>query len=204
MTPEAALAAIEQARVVAVVRADSARRAVEVAQAVYRGGVRAIEIALTTPDGGTAIREARTRLPEAVVGAGTVRSTRELMVAVESGAAFVASPGTTMEVVEEARRAGVLAIPGVLTPTEIERMAGRSPLLKLFPAGSGGPAMLRALRGPFPDVRFMPTGGVSAENVADWFAAGAAAVGAGSDLCPPGAESAHIEARAARYMEVAS
>jgi 2-dehydro-3-deoxyphosphogluconate aldolase/(4S)-4-hydroxy-2-oxoglutarate aldolase len=201
MTPEAALEAIGRARVVAVIRADSARDAVEVARATYRGGIRAIEIATTTPDAAAAIAEVRELLPDAVVGAGTVRSTLALISAVDAGASFVASPGTIAEVIDGAGAAGILAIPGVLTPTEIERAVELAPLLKLFPAGSGGPPMLRALRGPFPDVRFMPTGGVTAENACDWIAAGAFAVGAGSDLCPAGAASAQIEARAASYVE---
>jgi 2-dehydro-3-deoxyphosphogluconate aldolase/(4S)-4-hydroxy-2-oxoglutarate aldolase len=203
MTPESALDAIGSARVVAVVRAQSPREAIEVARAVGRAGIGGIEIALTTPDAGAVIREVRGLLPEALVGAGTVRTTSDLRLAVKAGAVFVASPGTRMDVVEGARRAGVLAIPGVLTPTEVERVAEMVPILKLFPAGSGGPSMLRALRGPFPDVRFMPTGGVTAENVREWFAAGAFAVGVGSDLSSAGAGIADVEARAARYIEAA-
>src|SRR4051794_41327700 len=121
MTPEAALEAIGRARVVAVIRADSARDAVEVARATYRGGIRAIEIATTTPDAAAAIAEVRELLPDAVVGAGTVRSTLALISAVDAGASFVASPGTIAEVIDGAGAAGILAIPGVLTPTEIER-----------------------------------------------------------------------------------
>lgn len=191
-------------RVVAVVRAPSAEHAVEAARALHRGGVAAIEIAFTTPDAAFAIRAA-CAFDGAVVGAGTVRTATELAAAVEAGAAFVASPGTNVDLLARARDLDVLAIPGVFTPTEIEQAASRAPLLKLFPAGAGGPSFLRTLRGPYPDVRFMPTGGVSLDNVAEWLAAGAFAVGAGSDLCPLDAiergDYDDIASRAARYAQ---
>lgn len=133
-----------------------------------------------------------------------MRSVADVEAAVRAGAAFVASPGTNEAVLRAARDAGVLAIPGVLTPTEIERGTQLAPLLKLFPAGVGGPPLLHALRGPYPRVRFMPTGGVTQTNVADWFAAGAFVVGAGSDLCPPEAiergDFARITSRAATFV----
>lgn len=185
MTPEAALEAIGARRVVAVVRAGSAQEAVAAAAALEDGGITAVEVALTTPDAAAAIRQIRAAHPDLLVGAGTVLSPRDVMASAEAGAAFVVSPGLALDVLEAARRAAFLAIPGVLTPTEVQRASAHAPLLKLFPAGLGGPPLLRTLRGPFPDVRFVPTGGVAAENVAEWFAAGAFAVGAGTDLCPP-------------------
>ena len=120
----------------------------------------AVEIALTTPDAATAIREIRTTHPTLLVGAGTVLSSYDVTASVKAGAMFVVSPGHAPDVLDAARHALLLAIPGVLTPTEVQRALGVAPLLKLFPAGLGGPELLRALRGPFPDVRFMPTGGV--------------------------------------------
>jgi 2-dehydro-3-deoxyphosphogluconate aldolase / (4S)-4-hydroxy-2-oxoglutarate aldolase len=206
MTPDAVLDGLAQHRVVAIVRASSAARAVETAKALRRGGIGAIEIAFTTPDAASAIRSTR-GIDGVVVGAGTVRSSADLEAAVDAGAAFVASPATNVDVLLAARNAGILAIPGVLTPTEIERVLPLSPLVKLFPAGVGGPALLRALRGPYPSVRFMPTGGVSRENVQEWFAAGAFVVGAGSDICPGEAidrgDFDTIAARAAEYVEAA-
>jgi 2-dehydro-3-deoxyphosphogluconate aldolase/(4S)-4-hydroxy-2-oxoglutarate aldolase len=104
---------------------------------------------------------------------------------VDAGARFVVSPGIDDGVLAAAREAGVLAMPGALTPTEVMRAVSLgAQAVKLFPASIGGPAMLRALREPFPDCAFVPTGGVSAENVGEWFEAGAHAVGAGSSLCP--------------------
>ena len=96
-------------------------------------------------------------------------------------------------------------MPGVLTPTEVAAALRRHPLVKLFPAGLGGPGLLRALRGPFPDLRAIPTGGVTADNLGEWLAAGAVAVGAGSDLCPPeladARDAAEIWRRAERYAD---
>jgi 2-dehydro-3-deoxyphosphogluconate aldolase / (4S)-4-hydroxy-2-oxoglutarate aldolase len=204
MTPDAVLAAIATSRIVAVVRAGSAQQAVDAAGALVAGGISAVEVALTTPDAPTAIRQIRTAHPKLVVGAGTVLSSIDVTTSVEAGASFVVSPGLAPDVLDSARRAPVLAIPGVLTPTEVQRALGQAPLLKLFPAGLGGPALLRALRGPFPNVRFMPTGGVAAGNLAEWFAAGAFAVGAGTDLCSPEAlergDYDEITRRARRYI----
>jgi 2-dehydro-3-deoxyphosphogluconate aldolase/(4S)-4-hydroxy-2-oxoglutarate aldolase len=184
MTPDAVLDAIAASRIVAVVRADSAQQASDAAAALAEGGITAVEIALTTSDAATAIREIRTTQPKLLVGAGTVLSSYDVTASVKAGAMFVVSPGHSLEVLDAAKHAPLLAIPGVLTPTEVQRAQGLAPLLKLFPAGLGGPELLRALRGPFPDVRFMPTGGVQLGNLAEWFAAGAFAVGAGTDLCP--------------------
>ncbi len=205
MTPDAVLEAIAASRIVAVVRAASAKQAVDAAAALAAGGITAVEVALTTPDAVTAIREIRAAHPEVLVGAGTVLSSIEVAMSVNAGAAFVVSPGLEHDVLVAARREETLAIPGVLTPTEVQRASGLAPLLKLFPAGLGGSALLRALRGPFPGVRFMPTGGVALDNLADWFTAGAFAVGAGTDLCPPDAlergDHSAITDRAREYFE---
>ena len=206
MTPDAVLAAIAASRIVAVVRAESARQASDAAAALAEGGISAVEIALTTPDAATAIREIRTTHPTLLVGAGTVLSSYDVTASVKAGAMFVVSPGHSLEVMDAARHARLLAIPGVLTPTEVQRAHGLAPLLKLFPAGLGGPALLRALRGPFPEVRFMPTGGVQLDNLVEWFAAGAFAVGAGTDLCPTEAlrrgDYGAVTARAREYVAV--
>ena len=204
MTPDEVLDAIAASRIVAVVRAESAQQASDAAAALAEGGISAVEIALTTPEAATAIREIRTTHPKLLVGAGTVLSSYDVTASVEAGAMFVVSPGYSLEVLDAARHARLLAIPGVLTPTEVQRAQGLAPLLKLFPAGLGGPALLRALRGPFPEVRFMPTGGVQLDNLVEWFGAGAFAVGAGTDLCPPEAlrsgDYGAVTARAREYV----
>jgi 2-dehydro-3-deoxyphosphogluconate aldolase/(4S)-4-hydroxy-2-oxoglutarate aldolase len=188
------------------VRAGSALQAIEAAKALSEGGIHAVEIALTTPGAAGAISQLRAELPNLLLGVGSVTRLDEVRVAIDAGAAFVVTPGVLDDVLDAAQEANVLAVPGVLTPTEILAARDRSPLLKLFPASLGGPSLLRALRGPFPDQCFMPTGGVRAENLHEWFAAGACVVGAGADLCPPdaldSADFARITRRALDYTNV--
>lgn len=125
-----------------------------------------------------------------MVGAGTVTTPEHVEKAVVAGAAFLVSPGCDPDLVPTMLDTGLAVLPGVLTPSEV-MLAGRLGVgtVKLFPGSLGGPAYLKALRGPFPEVGFVPTGGVSVENVADWFAAGAVAVGVGGALAPPKIEA---------------
>lgn len=207
LAPADVLEELGRRRIVAVIRAGSADAAVFAAQALAAGGIDAVEVTYTTPGAATAIRELVDAQSDLLVGAGTLTSAAQAREAVEAGASFLVSPHTCVQVLDVGAESDVLAIPGVMTPTEIAAVRERAPLLKLFPAGIGGPALLRALRGPFPDLRLLPTGGVSAENVADWFAAGAFAVGAGSDLCPPRLvderDRVEIERRARAYVSAA-
>jgi 2-dehydro-3-deoxyphosphogluconate aldolase/(4S)-4-hydroxy-2-oxoglutarate aldolase len=179
--------ALERAGLVAVVRGRSADDAVRVSEALADGGVRAIEVAFTTPRAAAAVATLVERLEgRAVVGAGTITCRSEADEAIAGGAAFLVSPGFDPDVVEHVRAAGRELLPGVATPTEVMAAVRHGVhALKLFPGSLGGPDYLRALRGPFPDVRFMPTGGVSLATVADWFSAGAFAVGVGGRLAPP-------------------
>lgn len=176
-----------QAGLVAVVRARSAADAVEVSVALADGGVRAIEVAFTTPGATAAIASLAQRLAgRAVVGAGTVLRRAEAEEAIAGGASFLVSPGFDRDVVKHVLAAGQTMLPGVATPTEtMAAVRCGAPAVKLFPGSLGGPAYLQALRGPFPEVRFMPTGGVSLESIPAWFRAGAFAVGIGERLAPP-------------------
>jgi 2-dehydro-3-deoxyphosphogluconate aldolase/(4S)-4-hydroxy-2-oxoglutarate aldolase len=138
------------------------------------------------------------------LGAGTVLTAAQAHEAVEAGATFLVSPGTDEAVVAVMRGTGVAAFTGALTPSEVMAAVRLGvDAVKVFPASLGGPPCLKALRGPFPDVAFMPTGGVSVANISDWLAAGAVAVGAGSELCSPGAMAAgrwdEIEATAREF-----
>jgi 2-dehydro-3-deoxyphosphogluconate aldolase / (4S)-4-hydroxy-2-oxoglutarate aldolase len=177
---------LAQATVVAVIRAPTAAGALSAADAVVEGGLCGLEITYSTPEPAEVIRELRARYEDRIVlGAGTVRAAAEVDPVVGAGAEFVVSPGTSAEVVEAARRQSVLALPGVFTPTEVMRAHELGcETVKLFPATVGGVALLRSLRDPFPDTEFIPTGGVTPENVGEWLAAGALAVAAGGSLCP--------------------
>lgn len=177
--------------VVGVIRGESAQDAVAVSKALVEGGIEAIEITFTTPDAGSALSELRKRYGDRVLlGAGTITDTGHVEEAHSRGASFLVSPGTVPELVEHMLQTGLACIPGTLTPTEIQRTLELGvPAVKLFPGSLGGPGYLKALRGPFPETRFVPTGGVSEQNVSEWLAAGAYAVGVGGSLAPRKLES---------------
>lgn len=172
---------------VAVIRMRSADDALRAIRALHAGGVSALEITLTTPDALGLIERTSRELGDAVlVGAGSVLDAYSARRAVDAGARYVVSPVFREEVVEEAHRLGVPAIPGAFTPTEILRAheAGAD-LVKVFPADTLGPAFLKGVLAPMPFLRLIPTGGVTPYNVGDWLHAGAVAVGLGSALADP-------------------
>ena len=205
MPDAASLERLRTERVVAVIRAPGPKGALAAAEALIEGGLRVMEVTYSTPGAGSVIAEVtRGQAPGVLVGAGTVRRAPEVADAVASGARFIVSPGIEPAVIEAAKEAGVMAIPGALTATEIlgARALGAD-AVKLFPASIGGPGLLRALREPFPEVAFVPSGGVRLDNLEEWFAAGALAVAAGSSLCSrEDIEAGRFDAireRAARY-----
>ena len=177
--------AIVDSGVTAVLRGIDAEDIVPVAEAVHAGGVTAIEVTADATRCTEMIADIDHALADtdAVVGAGTVMDAPAARDVIEAGAEFVLAPNLNERVVEVCNREGVVCIPGVMTPTEADRaMAAGADAIKMFPASTVGPGHIGALRGPLGDVPVMPTGGVDADNVADYFAAGAFAVGAGSAL----------------------
>src|SRR5512137_2143682 len=185
MTVADTLRRIEQIGVVPVVRAgslDEARRAVD---AICAGGIPIIEITMTVPDAPAMIREVALQYGDKVLtGAGTVTNATQAEMCLDAGAEFLVSPGLSFEVLRAAAARGKPAIPGVLTPSEIMRALEEGvKVLKIFPCGSvGGPKYLKSLRGPFPEGAFIPTGGVSLANAAEYITAGAFALGVGAEL----------------------
>jgi 2-dehydro-3-deoxyphosphogluconate aldolase/(4S)-4-hydroxy-2-oxoglutarate aldolase len=177
---------VKELGLLAVVRGESSEAAVEVSEALIEGGVLGIEITFTTPEADLAIRDLLSRHGDSIVlGAGTVTTRNQVEQAAEAGSTFLVSPGCDPELLPAMHETGILALPGALTPSEVmlaRRLGAQA--VKLFPGSSGGPSYLKALSGPFPDVPFIPTGGVALGNIADWFAAGAIAVGAGGALAP--------------------
>jgi 2-dehydro-3-deoxyphosphogluconate aldolase/(4S)-4-hydroxy-2-oxoglutarate aldolase len=171
--------------VVAVIRAPDADGAVLAVDALVRGGVTGIEITYSTPDVPRVLQTVAERHGDDVLlGAGTLRTPRQVHEAVAAGAEFLVCPGLDDELVAAMLASGATTMAGALTPTEVMRAERLGvDVVKVFPASLGGPAYVRSLRGPFPDISFMPTGGVSAGNIREWIAAGAVAVGAGSELC---------------------
>lgn len=203
MTGRQIAAELERRGIVAVVRGGSPQAATAAARALADGGVTAVEVTFTVPRAAEAIRAiaADERL---LVGAGTVLTRGRAHEAVAAGARYLIAPNLDLDVAEAARELDTPLLPGALTPTEVAAAMRHHALVKLFPGDLGGPAYLKALRGPFPDLRAVPTGGVRADNVGAWLAAGAVAVGAGGDLCPPAAVDAfdgdEIRGRAERYV----
>ena len=176
---------IQEVGIVPVVRASSPEEACRVVEAILAGGIQIIEITMTVPNATDVIREVvRCHHGAVITGAGTVLSAAEAARCVDAGAEFLVSPGLSAAVVRLARSRGKLAIPGVLTPSEIMEASELGlNLLKIFPCSSaGGPSHIRSLKAPFPEMEFIPTGGVSLSNAEEYLRAGAFALGVGSDL----------------------
>jgi len=184
VTKDKTLESILAAKVVAVIRMKDAARLGEVAAALRRGGVTAIEITMTVPGAVDIIRElVRTKPQGTLVGAGTILDAGTATEVIDAGADFVVSPIADREMIQACREAGVLVVPGAFTPTEIvAAWRAGGDIVKVFPATSLGPQFFRDLRGPLPFVRLMPTGGVTLENARLFLAAGACAVGIGTAL----------------------
>lgn len=189
-----ALAVMQDAPVIPVIVLNDVNHAVPMARALVAGGIRMLEVTLRTPVALQCIERIAKEVPEAVVGAGTVRSSAEAKAAVRAGARFAVSPGFTVAVGQACKDNGLALLPGVATSSEIMMAfdAGYTEL-KFFPAmQAGGPAMLKAWSGPFFDVKFCPTGGVTPENATDFLSLPNVVCVGGSWLVPTDAlESAN-------------
>lgn len=176
--------ALERARLIAILRLDDHTNVVEIANILCDAGIRFLEITVENPQGVRSIERVVAALGDrATIGAGTVLSSQDVKMSAEAGAQFIVSPNTNPSVIEASHARGLLALPGALTPTEVANATmTKARFIKLFPASIGGVGYLSALRGPFPHVKFVPTGGVSSENVSSWIRAGATAVAMGSNL----------------------
>jgi 2-dehydro-3-deoxyphosphogluconate aldolase/(4S)-4-hydroxy-2-oxoglutarate aldolase len=178
---------IKSERAVAVIRADSLEDALVVAETAIAGGFRVIEITFSFPAASSAIATlATTSDNKLLIGAGTILNRKQVDEAVEAGAQFLVSPCVLPDVIDAARDLNVAIIPGAFTPTEIfTAYSLGADIVKIFPAIKFGPEYLKAVRGPLPNIPIMPTSGVDASNVGDWFRAGAVAVGAVSSIFDP-------------------
>jgi 2-dehydro-3-deoxyphosphogluconate aldolase/(4S)-4-hydroxy-2-oxoglutarate aldolase len=180
-----ALARIRDVGIVPVIRAESDETALRIAEALIAAGLAVIEITMTVPNAARAMASIAGRFgADVVLGAGTITSTAMVSTAVDAGCTFLVTPCLLPAVVADAKARGVPVICGALTPTEVfaAHQSGAD-LVKVFPAGAvGGPAYIRALKGPFPTIDFVVTGGVSLQTVGDYFKAGVAAIGVGGEL----------------------
>lgn len=161
---------IHQIGILPVIALDDAAQAVPLAKALAEGGIPAAEVTFRTAAGEEAIRRIAQEVPEVLVGAGTVLTCEQVDRAVNAGAKFIVSPGTNPKVVRHCMEKGVQPVPGVVTPTEIETALELGlEVLKFFPAEpSGGLGMIKALAAPYTQIKFIPTGGISAANVGEY------------------------------------
>ena len=169
-SPEYISEKIASAGVLPVINVPSESLAAPLAKALMDGGMTALEITLRSDCSLAAIRSIKAAYPEFIIGAGTVLDTKAVDDAVDAGADFIVSPGFDPEITDYCKSRGVLAVPGCATPTEIQLAVKRGlSVLKFFPAElSGGVAAIRLLSGPFPKVRFVPTGGITMDNLASY------------------------------------
>lgn len=187
MRKEDTLQKIRELGLLAVLRGPSADLTVQMVAALVAGGVLGIEITYTTPNAAEVVAELKRQFGDRIVlGMGTLTRPDQAAEAQAAGAQFLVSPHTEAVLARAMVATGLPVMMGAFTPTEVMASVNLgSDVVKLFPGSLGGPTYMKALKGPFPHVAMMPTGGVDKDNVADWFAAGAVAVGAGSQLCPP-------------------
>jgi 2-dehydro-3-deoxyphosphogluconate aldolase/(4S)-4-hydroxy-2-oxoglutarate aldolase len=181
----AVLSALREVGIIPVIRADSADAAKAVVEALVEAGLNVAEITMTVPRAIDAIASVAKHFGDKMlIGAGTVTDAETAKRAVDAGAEFIVTPCLVPEVIDAARRADLAVLPGALTPTEVfEAFRLGGDMIKVFPAQNlGGASYLRALRGPFPQIPLVPTGGVTIDNMREMFDAGAAAVGVGSEL----------------------
>jgi len=188
--------------IVAVIRVDSPSKAIEVCRACKEGGIVAVEVTFSVPRAVEVISQLSKELgDEILLGAGTVLDPYTAKIAIEAGARYIVAPNLSEETALLCNKHRVPYIPGVLTPTEIVKaLEVGCELIKLFPASAVGPSYIKAIHGPLPQAKLMPTGGVELENVKEWIKAGAAAVGVGGGLTKGSKEK--IRERARRFVEL--
>lgn len=171
-------------KAVAVIRMSDSGKLIKVAEAIYKGGIKSVEITMTVPGALKIIEEASRRVGDFInIGVGSVLNKQTAYDAVNAGAQYVVSPVFKLEIVQEAKRLNTPVMPGAFSPTEIlTAFEAGADVVKVFPADIVGMAFFKGVLAPMPHLKLMPTGGVSLTNAGDWLNAGACAVGVGSAL----------------------
>ncbi len=183
MNKAAVLTKIKTEKVIALIRADSSDGLLDCARALAAGGLTSIELTMTTPGAIAMLRQATAALPDFVFGLGTVLDAATAREGIAAGARFIVTPAFRPDVIVACREAQVPIFSGALTPTEIlNTWDAGADAVKVFPAEFFGPAYIKSVRAPFPNISLVPTGGVNAENVGEFIKAGAYATAAGSSL----------------------
>lgn len=208
MTKSDDLERIIDSGIVAVMRAQSGEKLVDVAEALLAGGVKVMEVTFTVPNALRVLEEVADRMGDRILlGAGTVLDSETARIAILAGAQFIVSPSTDPEVIQLCRRYDKVVLPGAFTPTEVvQAWQAGADIVKVFPSDCVGPQYLKALRGPLPQVRLMPTGGVNLDTAAEFLRCGACALGVGGALVSSQAvadgDMASIESLAQRYVDL--
>jgi 2-dehydro-3-deoxyphosphogluconate aldolase / (4S)-4-hydroxy-2-oxoglutarate aldolase len=185
MTSKEILAFITEVGIVPVIRTSSAESAVQAVDAIYKGGVRAAEITMTVPGAVRALEKVADRFGDRIMlGAGTVLDPETARICMLAGAQFFVTPALRVSTIEMAKRYSKVICPGALTPTEVlTAWEAGADVVKVFPCGNvGGAKYIKALKGPFPQIEMIPTGGVNLETTGDFLKAGACAVAVGGEL----------------------
>ncbi len=187
MTKSEKLEQIKALGLLAVLRGPSSELTLKMVDALVAGGVTGIEITYSTPNAELVVSQLREKYGERIVlGMGTLTVPAQAETAKAAGAGYLVSPISEPALVRAMVASGLLVMAGALTPTEVFQVYQLgADVVKIFPGSLTGPEYLKALHGPFPEIPMMPTGGVSLASIPAWFAAGAIAVGAGSEICPP-------------------
>lgn len=174
--------------VVAVVRANSPEKATKIVDAIIEGGIKSIELTYSVPQANEVIKELKDKYKDKgiIIGAGTVLEPISARLAIIAGAQFIVSPCFDKEVAKLCNLYQVPYIPGILTPSEVKiALEYGSEVIKLFPGDISGAKMIKDLKGPFPDLNILPSGGVNVDNITDWIKSGATMVSAGTSLSAP-------------------
>jgi 2-dehydro-3-deoxyphosphogluconate aldolase/(4S)-4-hydroxy-2-oxoglutarate aldolase len=187
MSKESQLRQVLDCGIVAVVRSPDSQQLVEVARALADGGVTVVEITMTVPNALDVVRQVRHALGDRLLlGAGTILDAETARAALLAGAEYLVSPTLNLEVVRLCQRYDKLVMPGAFTPTEmLTAWEAGADIVKVFPADVVGPAFFKAMRGPLPQIRLMPTGGVDLSTAAAFLRAGACCLGVGGQLVEP-------------------
>ncbi len=198
---------IRETGIIAIMRAPSSDQLIAAAEAIAQGGVRVIEVTMTTPGALDIIAQAAHKFGDDVLfGAGSILDAETARAAILAGAGFVVSPTLSLGVIALARRYGVPVLPGCYTPTEmLTAWEAGADMIKLFPASVGGPDLIQAIRAPLPQLEIVPVGGVDLNTAADFIRKGAAALGVGSSLINQklldAGDMAELTRRAAAFMQ---
>src|SRR5215475_7939707 len=208
MSKEDQLRQVLDSGIVAVVRSQDSQQLVEVVRALADGGVSVAEITMSVPDALDVLKKVRQALGDRVLlGAGTVLDSETARAVLLAGAEYIVAPTVNLDVIRLCQRYDKLVMPGAFTPTEIlTAWEAGADIVKVFPADVVGPAFFKALRGPLPQVRLMPTGGVDLATAAEFLKAGAVCLGVGGQLVDPKAvaagDFARITQTAKQYVEI--